>query len=420
MNTKNRIGFVSTRLGGTDGVSLETAKWSNVLTGLGHECFYFAGQSEWPEDRSYIVPEASFDHPLVRQLTAELFDGYVRPPETSHAVQTLKDHLYHHLQRFVRRFDLDMLIAENALSLPVNIPLGLALAQLIAETNLPTIAHDHDFTWERERFDVSAADDYLRAAFPPILHPIHHVVINSFARRQLALRTGASSTLIPNVMDFDHPPPAPDSYVAGLRTALDIRSTDHFLLQPTRIVPRKRIEFSIELARRLDLSCALVISHASGDEGDEYETYLREYTDIIGVPVHFVSGMFGPRRGQKADGSKVYSLADVYQAADLVTYPSAVEGFGNAFLEALYFRRPIVMSTYEIFKTDIQPKGFKVIGFADFITDACVRQARAILLDPKAAAEMVEHNYELGRRHYSYTSLERRLASLLSEHFGED
>src|SRR5512137_548741 len=145
MNNKNRIGFVSTRLGGTDGVSLETAKWSSVLTGLGHECFYFAGWSEWPEERSYIVPEASFDHPLIRQLTTELFDGYVRPPETSHAVQTLKDHLYQHLQRFVRRFDLDLLIAENALSLPVNIPLGLALAQLIAETNLPTIAHHHDF-----------------------------------------------------------------------------------------------------------------------------------------------------------------------------------------------------------------------------------------------------------------------------------
>jgi glycosyltransferase involved in cell wall biosynthesis len=294
------------------------------------------------------------------------------------------------------------------------------LAQLIAETNLPTIAHHHDFTWERERFVVSAADDYLRAAFPPLLHSIHHVVINSFARRQLALRTGTSSTMIPNVMDFDHPPLPPDGYAADLRAALAMRPADHFLLQPTRIVPRKRIEYAIELARRLYLPCTLVISHASGDEGDEYETYLREYTDIIGVPVQFVSDIFGQQRGQKPDGSKIYSLADVYQAADLVTYPSMVEGFGNAFLETIYYRRPIVMSTYEIFKTDIQPKGFKVIGFEDFITDECVRQARAVLLDPRAAAEMVEHNYELGRRHYSYTTLEKRLVALLSEHFGED
>ena len=31
-----RIGFVSTRFAGTDGVSLETAKWATVLEGMGH------------------------------------------------------------------------------------------------------------------------------------------------------------------------------------------------------------------------------------------------------------------------------------------------------------------------------------------------------------------------------------------------
>ena len=31
MRTKSRIGFISTRLAGTDGVSLETIKWSNIL-----------------------------------------------------------------------------------------------------------------------------------------------------------------------------------------------------------------------------------------------------------------------------------------------------------------------------------------------------------------------------------------------------
>jgi hypothetical protein len=41
-----RIGFVSTRIAGTDGVSLEIQKWDDVLSGLGHECFYFAGLSD--------------------------------------------------------------------------------------------------------------------------------------------------------------------------------------------------------------------------------------------------------------------------------------------------------------------------------------------------------------------------------------
>ncbi len=410
-----RIGFVSTRLAGTDGVSLETAKWSKILTELGHECFYFAGESEWPEERTHLVPEAHFTHPEIQKLNEDLFDNYIRAPGTSYKIQTLKDHLKTHLYRFKSNFDLELLIVENALSLPVNIPLGLALTELIAETELPTIGHHHDFTWERGRFAVNAAADYLRAAFPPTLSSIRHVVINSAAGRQLARRTGASSTLIPNVMDFDTLPPEPDGYADDLRSALGIRPGEYFLLQPTRIVPRKRIERAIELVRWLDLECALVISHASGDEGTAYETYLRDYANLMGVRLIFASDVMDYYRDQRPDGRKIFSLADAYQQADLVTYPSTVEGFGNAFLETIYYRRPIVMGIYAIYRIDIQPKGFKVIGFEDVISEDTVHQAQAILRDPALASEMVDHNYELGRRHYSYRTLENRLVALINE-----
>jgi glycosyltransferase involved in cell wall biosynthesis len=312
-------------------------------------------------------------------------------------------------------FDLNLLVAENVLALPMQVPLGLALTEFIAETHFPTIAHHHDFTWERERYAVTAADDYLRAAFPPTLRSIQHVVINSFASRQLALRTGASSMLIPNVMDFETPPPPPDSYSQGLRAALDIAPDETLLLQPTRIVPRKRIEQAVNLARRLGRKSALLISHTSGDEGSAYEAYLRDYAAAMGVRVLFGAEVVAHDRGQTADGRPIFSLADVYHQADLVTYPSRIEGFGNAFLETIYYRRPIVMSTYEIFKTDIEPKGFRVIGFDDFITEDTVQQTRDLLDHPAQAAEMIEHNYQLGRRYYSYRALEEHLVALLSD-----
>jgi glycosyltransferase involved in cell wall biosynthesis len=413
-----QIGFVSTRLAGTDGVSLEAAKWSNMLTELGHECFCFAGESDWPEDRIYLVPEAHFKHPDIQALNSDLFDDYIRSPGTSEKVRSLWYYLKEHLYRFVRTFDLDLLIVENALSLPMNVPLGLALTELIAETEISTIGHHHDFAWERKRFTVNAAEDYLRAAFPPILHSVHHVVINSFACRQLALRSGASSTLIPNVMDFDTPPPEPDDYSAEIRSALGIDADECFILQPTRIVPRKRIEHAIELTHRLGSKGVLVISHAPGDEGHAYVEYLRDYADMMGVRMLFASDVISYKRGRTSDGQKIFSLADAYQQADLVTYPSTVEGFGNAFLETVYYCRPIVISTYDIFKTDIQPKGFKVIGFDGFITEDTVRQARSVLQDPDSTAEMVAHNYELGRHYYSFQVLEKRLVALLCEPLG--
>ena len=418
MSAGCRIGFVSTRLAGTDGVSLETEKWVRVLKDLGHDCFFFTGESDWPEELTYLVPEAHFNHPEIKQMDADLFDDYRRQPETSRNILKFQTLLKHHLHKFVDKFGIDLLIVENALALPMNVPLGLALTELIAETCLPTIAHHHDFYWERSRYAVTAADDYLRAAFPPTLNSIRHVVINSFAGRQLALRAGVSSTILPNVMDFASPPPPPDEYTARLRAELGIQPGEFLLLQPTRIVPRKRIEQAIELARRLNMKCALVISHRSGDEGVHYETYLRSYARLMGVRVLFAADRFDQQRGQTEDGRPIFSLADAYQQADLVTYPSRVEGFGNAFLETIYYSRPIVMSTYAIFKTDIQPKGFRVIGFEDFITEDTVKAAREVLTNPELAQEITQHNYTLGRRYYSYEVLEQRLMTLVCECVG--
>jgi glycosyltransferase involved in cell wall biosynthesis len=409
----SRAGFVSTRLAGTDGVSLETAKWAAVLARLGVECFFFAGECGWPEERAYVVPEAHFQHPDVLRLSAELFGGRVRSAETSQQVDSLKLYLKQHLRQFVTRFDLELLIVENAVAIPMNIPLGLAIAELVGETGTPVIAHNHDFAWERSRYATGAAGDYLRAAFPPIHPAVTQVVINSTGQRQLALRTGANATIVPNVMDYDNPPPAPDGYVADLRAALGVEEHEYLLLQPTRIVPRKRIERAVELAARLDQPCALVISHQSGDEGADYAAFLREYVALMGVKCVFAGDLFAPERGHRADGGKLYSLADAYAVADLVTYPSDIEGFGNAFLEAVYYGKPLVMCAYDVYRIDIRPKGFRVVEFEDYMTEATVQSARDLLEDRALVEEIVAHNYAVAREHYSFSVLERLLAGVM-------
>ena len=419
MNPGYRIGIISTRLAGTDGVSLETAKWVKVLESLGYECFYFAGESDWPADHTYLLPEAHFEHSEINELNHDLFDDYQRLQKTSSSINRLKLHIKSHLHKFIIKFSPDILIAENILSIPMNIPLGLALTEVIVESDLPTIGHHHDFYWERERFSISGAEDYLRAAFPPTLRQIRHVVINSYAQTQLAMRTGINSTLIPNVMEFRRPLPVIDDFSSDMREELGISQDECLLLQPTRIVPRKRIELSLELARRIDKNCVVLISHRSGDEGAAYESYLRKFADLLNVRVIFGGDRFDYYRGQAQNGQKIYSLEDAYLQADLVTYPSRVEGFGNAFLETVYYKRPIVMSTYEIFKTDIQPKGFKVIGFGDFIDNRCIAAARDILSNPEQTKEMTEINFSIGKRNYSFDALEFLLMPLLNECLGK-
>ena len=419
---RRNIGFVSFRFAGTDGVSLETSKWATVLERMGHRCYYCGGELETPPECSILLPQAHFKHPEVQEIAGTLFETDIRKPSVTKHIHELREELKKGLHEFIERFSLDVLIAENTLSIPLNIPLGLAITEVIAETRIATIAHHHDFTWERKRFMVSSVSDYLRNAFPPRLHSVVHVVINSTARNQLALRSGANAYLIPNVMDFDNPPAGIDGYNADVREALGLAADDTFVLQPTRVVQRKGIEHAIELVKHLgeDGKMILVISHASGDEGFEYQERVRNYAKLLGIRSLFVDELIDHRRGTTADGRKVYSLDDVYPHADLVTYPSLFEGFGNAFLEAVYHRKPIFVNNYSIYASDIRPKGFRTILMDEYISDRVLAEAQRFLGDADYRQWAVDHNYTVARKHFSYRVLESNLSHILMSFFGLD
>ena len=407
------VGFISVRFAGTDGVSLETGKWAEVFESEGVKTFYFAGELDRPPERSYLVPEAHFTHPDIKDVYNNSFGITARNRSVSKKIYQLAIKLKDHLYAFVEKFNIDLIIPENALTIPLNIPLGIAITEFIAETNIQTIAHHHDFYWERDRFMINAIQDYLNMAFPPVLPSITHVVINSVADAQLSLRTGVSAYIAYNVMDFENPPPLPDDYSSDVRQALGIADDELLVLQPTRVVQRKGIEHAIELLNRLGRKAKLVISHASGDEGHDYEQRLREYSKLMNVETIFVCDIINEKRGMTADGRKIYTLEDIYPFADLVTYPSTFEGFGNAFLEAIYFKKPVVVNAYSIYTKDIKPKGFSVIEIDGYVTQAAVEKTKVVLDNQQFRQQMVELNYELGLEYFSYGVLHRGLRALL-------
>ncbi len=412
---KHNVGFVSTRFAGTDGVSLETTKWADVFKRVGFACFYFAGELDHPEDCSFLVEEAHFQHPAIRDIYQQCFGVSVRKRSVTQKIYEIKRKLKDRIYEFIKEFDIDLLLPENSLTIPLNIPLGIALTEVISETRIPTIAHHHDFFWERQHFMTNAAWEYLNMAFPPHLPSIKHAVINSSADNQLSLRTGISATMIPNVMDFENPPPQSDGYADDVRAALGVADDEFLVLQPTRVVKRKGIEHAIELVHRLGKKAKLIISHASGDEGYAYEQRVREYSKLMKVDTYFVANIINEQRGRTENGRKIYTLEDVYPHADLVTYPSTFEGFGNAFLEAIYFCRPIVVNTYSIYSMDIKPKGFDVIEIDGYVSDEAVRKTRQVLRDKALRTRMTKHNYEIAKKYYSYTVLSKRLKNLITD-----
>ncbi len=411
--TTVHAGFISTRIAGTDGVSLETLKWASVLEKQGIKPFYFAGELETPSQRSYLCEKAHFKNPEIRFIFRNCFGRRQRKRSVTKKIHTLTEELKDELYKFIRTYNIDILIPQNALTIPLNLPLGLAITEIISETGLPVIAHHHDFFWERTHFLTNAVWEYLNMAFPPHLPTIHHVVINSSADNQLGLRTGVSSTIIPNVMAFENPPPQPDEFASDVRKSFGIKDDEYFILQPTRVIKRKGIELAIELVSRLGAKAKLVISHASGDEGFDYEKRIREYSKLMNVETLFISRRIDEKRGYTKKGEKIYTLDDVYPHADLVTYPSNFEGFGNAFLEAIYYRKPIVVNAYSIYSIDIKPKGFQVIELDGYVNTMAIEQAKRVLKDEMYGKHMVEHNYNVASRFYSYAVLEQKLSGVI-------
>lgn len=416
------IGFVSTRLAGTDGVSLETAKWATIFQRLGHTSFYCAGELEPTHPAGLLLSEMHFAYPRVKWINERTFKRTRPASGLREAIEAIADTLEAGLYRFVEDYRIDVLIVENALAIPMNVPLGVALARLIEKTGQPTIAHHHDFYWERDRFRPCSLPDILDAAFPPDLPSIQHVVINSLAQESLRRRRGIDSTVVPNVLDFNRAAPGINEFSRGLRRSLGLTHGHLLILQPTRVIRRKGIELSIDLVRRLRLphnqsrlpgkEPVLLITHRARDEGIAYLQELRRIAETADVPLLYEAARFA-QDATRRNRRKIYSLWDAYAHADFVTYPSLYEGFGNALLEAIYFRLPTLVNRYSVYTADIAPLGFDLIEIEGSITEETVEQVIEVMTDPTRRRYMVECNYEIARRHFSYETVTPVLEELL-------
>ncbi len=142
-----RIGFISTRLQGTDGVSLEVEKWSRVLHRLGHDVFYCAGELGGYAKNGTLIPKLHFQHQSIIKLSERAFGegNHEDPRLLCDEIYQAADEIRAPLRQFIRGNQLDLIIVQNALTIPMNLPLGVSLTGLIAELGLNTIAHHHDF-----------------------------------------------------------------------------------------------------------------------------------------------------------------------------------------------------------------------------------------------------------------------------------
>jgi glycosyltransferase involved in cell wall biosynthesis len=406
-----RIGIVGTRLFGVDGVTFEAAKWEHVLEGMGHEVHLLAGEVDPLRPDAKLVPPMHFAYPPAARVTAAAFDPASDAAAVRSEIDRLAGQLVPVIEQWLSAHHIELLIVQNAWAIPMHLPLAVALRRVVEENDLPAIGHHHDYWWERERFGHSVVPEVLESAFPPDLPRVRHVSINSLAARELRRRRGIASAVVPNVFDFSGGRPRPHPAMRRrMRSELGMDDRGLLVVQPTRVVPRKGIELAIDLVGRLrDRHAVILITSPAGDEGLDYLVELERRAELAGVRLRYAADRFAP----DFDGRPVrpaHTLHDAYLAADLITYPSLYEGYGNALVEAMYYGKPVVVNRYSVYDADIRPLGFKFIEIDGAITADTVREVKRVLADPRRQARVARHNFEIARRHLSYEVLQRRLA----------
>lgn len=424
--------YVSTRLAGTDGVSLETHKVRHVLEGLGFASHYCAGELDAtsaegdggtglvPGDTSQglggaslapgtLVPEFHFEDPTAAALGRRAFESDEPDAGLERDIAARAAELASAFDEVVEDVQPDLVVLQNVWAIPMQLPLAKALADVIARRRLATLSHEHDYPWERDRFRRTRVPAFLERYFPFHAPHVRHLAINSLAAAQLRERRNVSATVVPNVLDFDAPAPGIDAFNADFRTAIGLAPGQRLILQPTRVVPRKGIELAIDLLAALDdARNVLVITHEAGDEGVSYLRSLERHAATLGVDLRYVADIVGTQR--EAGGTrKTYALWDAYPHADLVTYPSLYEGFGNALLETVWFRLPAVVNRYPVYVADIAPLGFRFVELGGAVTKEAVEAAAELLEYPEGRAAMTETNFRLARAHFSLDALRARL-----------
>ena len=440
-NTNMRIGIIVSRIGGEDGVALETEKWAEVLKEMGHEVFIASGRFEKDilVNRKYHkrIKNLSFGYNINEKQRSKVFEvldtAFRNPKIILSKIRLESEIISRKLARWINENNLKLLILENTNSLPVHLPLARAIKDIIEKTGINAISHNHDFHWERGKDYVSPYQEInslVKELFPLQLPKVKHVVINSAAKKKLKKDFGIKAVYIPNVMNFSKPFGKKTEKNKNLAKELGLKDDDIPIFQVTRIIRRKNIETSIKLIKKLDDEKVKLIITGSADDdpGKTYYREIRELIKLLGLEKQilfagdkFFKGGFLLKylyfKNLFKYKYREYNHSDAYSAATACVFFSRYEGFGNAFIEAVAAKKPIFVNNYEpVFWQDIGKKGFKVVMLEkENLTQEAVNKIKKIIYDRSLAREIANFNFELGKKLFSYKVLKKKLSRILGE-----
>ncbi len=438
-----KILIIHFRVGKTDGVSLEIASWQKILISKGADVKLCSGPENIGAD--FVIED------LEQQLNSEIFTidedafgglkTYKSDEDLVSAIKEKQSILYDEFYQVIRQCKPDLIIVSNMFSVGENLPAIGALYQALDKLAIPTLAIHHDFYWYNKRY-LHPTNNFVREQlekyFPPQARWLKHACINSLSQQALLTKKGIKAILIYDTFDFKQAAWQKKNYIRQLLEGNGIGAHDLVINQATRIVRMKNIELAIDFVRILNLKrnklklatktlydgrrfdpkidqIVLLLSGYAEFRDQVYLNQLLAYASKCNVQLHLTRELVD-NASHKRGVEKIHALWDIYPFADLVTYPSEYEGFGNQFLEAVFARKPVALFEYPVWSSDLKPKGFEAISMGTELQtkpdglvmvpktrmNQAVNKAIELLTDKDKYNRLVENNYQIGKQNFSF------------------
>jgi len=200
-----------------------------------------------------------------------------------------------------------------------------------------------------------------------------------------------------------------------LMRKLGLSFENYIIVTPVRVTPRKNIELALFIvdelqhligkSRQIKFLITGPPDHQASKLGMAYLEYLRELIVRRGLTENIIlcHELIDQKREYRNGNIQKWSVADVYNIADLILIPSREEGFGLPVIEAGAARKPIFCSRIppfqELIRDDIE--GF-MFDLAEDPKSIAFRIYRRYLED------RVDNNFDNVIKRFTWESIIRK------------
>lgn len=358
-----------------------------VLRDLGYQVRVVSGMGEFFADKVdvFIDPLFSSSDPHILSIKRELDQGIVS--DAFHDLVARQERALHRVLQ-----DCDVCIVHNVHTLNKNLALTAALHRF---KSLPMIAWCHDLAWTNPQYQPELHDAYPWNLLREAWANTRYVTVSEPRRVEMdTIFSGANTNIdvVPVGIDI----PSFFQWTAGMRMiedALHVLDSDLLLLLPARITRRKNIELGLRVLHELkmqdDRDYRLIVTGPPGPHNPANPGYLGELAELrarlkLEGNVHFLYELTEP--AYIPDDATV---ANLYQIADAMFFPSLQEGFGIPILEAGLVNMPI-------FCSDLPP--FRQTGQDDVIYFDPTSSSPGAIADVIHSSFRQDARYRLRRR----------------------